>query len=120
MKLFCDAAYVGCGYNILATPRAGQFQMVLPDGTTVGLNNPSTRKYPIDSSGAGRRVASKYWRHGFFNFPNADIETAMQQTARWYDVEVLYEGEVSKEKLEGSISRNQKSDVTLAALPPNY
>ncbi|MDF2188893.1 FecR family protein [Paraflavitalea sp. CAU 1676] len=46
------------------------------------------------------------WKNGLFNFNNADIKTVMRQLARWYDVEVVYEGPLSKEKFEGEIPRN--------------
>ncbi|WP_431213588.1 FecR family protein [Puia sp. P3] len=43
-------------FNILQTPRAGQYSMVLPDGTKVWLNNSSGLKYPVAFSGSQRRV----------------------------------------------------------------
>jgi len=43
-------------YNTLTTPRAGQFQLVLPDGTKVWLNNASSLRYPTSFSGATREV----------------------------------------------------------------
>lgn len=46
------------------------------------------------------------WKNGLFNFNKADIKTVMRQLARWYDVEVVYEGNLSNEKFEGEISRN--------------
>jgi len=46
------------------------------------------------------------WKNGIFNFNNADIKTVMRQIARWYDVEVVYEGAVSAEKFEGEIPRS--------------
>ncbi len=46
------------------------------------------------------------WKNGLFNFNNADIKTVMRQLARWYDVEVIYEGSLSKEKFEGEIPKN--------------
>lgn len=46
------------------------------------------------------------WKNGLFNFNNADIKTVMRQLARWYDVDVVYEGALPNEKFEGEISRN--------------
>lgn len=46
------------------------------------------------------------WKNGLFNFNNADIKTVMRQIARWYDVEVVYEGNLPNEKFEGEIPRN--------------
>lgn len=46
------------------------------------------------------------WKDGLFNFNNADIKSVMRQLARWYDVDVVYEGALPNEKFEGEISRN--------------
>jgi ferric-dicitrate binding protein FerR (iron transport regulator) len=43
-------------YNTLATPRGGQFQVSLPDGTKVWLNAASSIKYPTAFTGAERKV----------------------------------------------------------------
>ncbi len=43
-------------YNQIATPRGGQYQVVLPDGTKVWLNASSSLKYPIRFVGQARRV----------------------------------------------------------------
>jgi len=43
-------------YNTIATPRGGQYQVVLPDGTKVWLNAASSLKYPTAFYGNERRV----------------------------------------------------------------
>lgn len=43
-------------YNLLSTPRCGEFQMVLPDGTNVKLNAESSIKFPDSFSSNERRV----------------------------------------------------------------
>jgi transmembrane sensor len=43
-------------FNTLRTPIAGQFQLVLPDGTKVWLNNASQLRYPVDFIGKERLV----------------------------------------------------------------
>jgi transmembrane sensor len=43
-------------FNVLATPRAGQFTLSLPDGTHVWLNNASSIRYPVWFIGATREV----------------------------------------------------------------
>lgn len=43
-------------YNLLSTPRCGEFQMVLPDGTNVKLNAESSIKFPDNFSLKERRV----------------------------------------------------------------
>jgi ferric-dicitrate binding protein FerR (iron transport regulator) len=44
-------------YNTLATPRGGQYQLLLPDGSKVWLNAASSIKYPTHFSEKERRVA---------------------------------------------------------------
>ncbi|MGV3766756.1 MAG: FecR family protein [Chitinophagaceae bacterium] len=46
------------------------------------------------------------WRKGMFFFSNADIRTVMRQIARWYDVDVVFEGKLPDERFEGTIPRN--------------
>jgi hypothetical protein len=42
--------------NTLTTPRGGQYQLILPDGTRVWLNSASSLTYPIIFKGKERRV----------------------------------------------------------------
>jgi ferric-dicitrate binding protein FerR (iron transport regulator) len=49
-------ANVGESYNVLKTPIAGQYQIILPDGTHVWLNNASQLRYPVAFSGKERSV----------------------------------------------------------------
>jgi len=54
--------YTGSGtgntlsYNTLATPRGGQFRLLLPDGTAVWLNAASSLRYPVAFTGSERKV----------------------------------------------------------------
>jgi len=71
-------------YNTLSTPRGGQYQLTLPDGTHVWLNTASTITYPTAFRGNQRRVTltgeayfevAKDARHPFFvhlALPGAD------------------------------------------------
>lgn len=43
-------------YNTLATPRGGQYQLVLPDGSRVWLNAASSIRYPTAFAGSTRQV----------------------------------------------------------------
>jgi ferric-dicitrate binding protein FerR (iron transport regulator) len=46
------------------------------------------------------------WKNGFFSFTKADLQTVMRQIARWYDVDITYEGAVPQRQFGGKIGRN--------------
>lgn len=51
-----NAVPIAMTYNVLATPRAGQYQLRLPDGSRVWLNNESSLRYPTSFEGKQRIV----------------------------------------------------------------
>ncbi|WP_165973390.1 FecR family protein [Pedobacter sp. ok626] len=50
------------------------------------------------------------WKIGFFKFKDENIQSIMRKVSRWYDVEVIYKGEIPQSGLEGTVSRYQ--DIT--------
>lgn len=44
-------------YNVLATPRGGQFRLILPDGSKAWLNAASSIRYPVAFTGKDRTVS---------------------------------------------------------------
>lgn len=46
------------------------------------------------------------WKNEIFNFRDADIRAVMRQLGRWYDVEVVYQGNVPARRFQGEIQRN--------------
>lgn len=179
--------------NTIQTPRGGQYQLILPDGTKVWLNAASSLNYPTAFVGTGRQVQLKgeayfevaedkskpftvlvgdmqvnvlgthfnvmayddenaikttllegaikvtrgqasrlltvgqeascerssgafqlldvdadgavAWKNGYFQFNGVAIETVMRQIARWYDVDVEYQGRTN-EHFRGKIPRS--------------
>ncbi len=59
------------------------------------------------------------WKEGFFLFNNSDIETIMRQVARWYDVDINFEGKITEERFSGKISRNVTLSKFLKVLELN-
>lgn len=197
-------------YNTLATPRAGQYQVTLSDGSRVWLNAASSIKYPVAFTGNERRVEitgevyfevakdalrpfrvvvlsaapalvevlgthfninayadepsgtttllegrvkfttsasvilspgeqakNNYalnkiavlknvdttgivaWKNGRTLFKDADIKSIMRMIARWYDVEIDYEGTPQARSITGGISRNAPLSELLKVLALN-
>jgi transmembrane sensor len=46
------------------------------------------------------------WQKGYFYFDHADIKSVMRQMARWYNVKVVYQGQLPKKLFKGKIYRN--------------
>ena len=195
-------------YNVLTTPQAGQFQLLLPDGSRVWLNNLSSIRYPTAFVGKDRTVevtgeayfeikrntnmpfivkvrdeevevlgtsfnvmsypeeggtrttlvsgavrvrtgtnevklkpdeqseamsggelkilkdvASQdviSWKNGFFYFGGtASFDVVLRQLARWYDIDVVYQGTVPDLEFSGKIDRNLPLDEVLKYLDKN-
>jgi len=187
-----DASPVSAEMNTITTPRGGQYQIVLADGTKVWLNAASSLKFPSAFNGNDRKVAltgeayfevaknkakpfrvefnhtqvevlgthfnimaypdeaetkttlvegsvcvsndngkqmltpghqaiittsgnmrivdadmeeTLAWKNGFFIFHNSDIRQVMKQAERWYDVDVIYDGNIPDNRLGGRISK---------------
>ena len=43
------------------------------------------------------------WKEGYFNFEGASLQQVMRQLARWYNIEVVYEGKVPDITFEGEL-----------------
>lgn len=56
------------------------------------------------------------WKNGVFNFQGVGLEEVMRQLARWYDVNVVYKGQVPDVRFFGKISRNVKLSSVIIAL----
>lgn len=46
------------------------------------------------------------WKNGLFIFKSQNIGSILRQISRWYDIDVLYSGAISKETFSGIVSRN--------------
>ncbi|QEH40099.1 FecR family protein [Chitinophaga sp. XS-30] len=189
-------------YNILSTPRGGQYQVDLPDGTRAWLNAASSIRYPVAFSGEERRVEitgevyfevagnagqpfvvkareamvevlgtrfnvmaykeepaiqttllegavrigqtvlkpgqqgalgvtgvwavrevdtrqATAWLHGQLSMKYLDVAAFMRQVSRWYDVDVVFEGNIPEMSFSGSISRSVHLSLVIKALNDN-
>ncbi|MNK03498.1 fec operon regulator FecR [compost metagenome] len=56
------------------------------------------------------------WKNGNFQFNDENIENVMRAISRWYDVDIEYQGTITKEKFGGTISRSKPISEVLASL----
>jgi transmembrane sensor len=56
------------------------------------------------------------WRKGVFRFDHANAAAVLRQLARWYDVDVVYEGAVPGIKFSGEINRESSLEVAIDVL----
>ena len=56
------------------------------------------------------------WKNGYFSFDKATATEVMQELARWYNIEVVYEGDVPDEEFGGELRRNSKLSSVLKIL----
>ncbi|RKR85101.1 FecR family protein [Mucilaginibacter gracilis] len=56
------------------------------------------------------------WHNGYFQFEQSDIHNVMKQLSRWYDVDVKFDGKVTRDKFGGSIPRDAPLSQVLRTL----
>jgi transmembrane sensor len=113
-----EVAVLGTHFNVMAYPDENAIKTTLLEGavqlhqatTTVAIKpgeegnidkgSQHFRVVPGDMEGA---IA---WKNGLFHFENADIQTISRQIARWYDVDIVFEGQLPTRRFVGVMSRN--------------
>lgn len=192
------------GDNILTTPKGGEYEVVLPDGTKVWLNAASSLNYPVAFTGHDRQVKligeayfevaknkdkpfyvninnvqvrvlgthfnveaynddenikttllegsvqisknnthsilapgqqavinknsnnivvstadiddAMAWKNGYFIFDHDNIQGIMKKVSRWYDVDVIYQGNFTDLKFGGTFYRSKSVEELLQHL----
>ncbi|MGF7078882.1 FecR family protein [Mucilaginibacter sp. UYCu711] len=56
------------------------------------------------------------WKNGYFRFNDESIQSIMRKLSRWYNIDVQYVPDVSKDGLNGKISRFKNISQVLKAL----
>ncbi|MGJ1392419.1 FecR family protein [Sphingobacterium spiritivorum] len=112
-----EITVLGTRFNVFAYPEEsfvktslveGKIQLDIKDQQVMlkpGLSsvvNKYTNKIRITSFDPDEVLA---WQQGYFNFNSEDIESVMRKISRWYDVEVIYEGDMKGKIFTGALSR---------------
>ena len=108
---------LGTHFNVMAYDDEGSFHTTLltgavrvEEGTEARLLKPGEEaRMSLDTKNLTIAVADTdqvvAWKNGLFQFDGATLETVLRQVARWYDVDVRYEGTIPKH-FSGGISRS--------------
>jgi transmembrane sensor len=123
---------LGTSFNVMAYPDEPAERTTLIDGSVrVNENNQSALLKPAEQSGLDAlgklRVTPDVnvqeviaWKNGYFHFDHASLQTTMRQLARWYDIDVVYEGQLPEHEFEGRIQRNLPLSDILKALEDEH
>lgn len=88
-------------------------EAILRPGEQSIVSGETIRKTEVDVSKA---VA---WREGRFDFNGKNLEQVMRELARWYAIEVVYEGRIPVIEFWGGVYRNQNLGTVLEILETN-
>jgi transmembrane sensor len=115
--------------NINTTLIEGMVKVSIPQLSSTEQNqnvilNPGqqTQLYKNGQLTAGKNVDTDEiiaWKDGLFHFESTDLRTILRQFARWYDVEVVYDGPVKNRKFFGIVKRNSTLKTVLEMLQDN-
>jgi ferric-dicitrate binding protein FerR (iron transport regulator) len=94
----------------------GQEELVLQPEQQVRVPENGTKWKLVQQADIAEALA---WRNGLFQLKSADVGAIMRQVARWYNVEVVYTGEVPQKKLVGFLSREEGLEKVVAVLSAN-
>ena len=78
--------------------------LILKPGEQAQLSTNNTPKLNLVTGADVEEAVA--WKNGQFQFKNTDLPTIMRQIARWYDVEVDFQGKLPDTKFRGKISRD--------------
>lgn len=121
-----EVVVLGTHFNINAYDDEPSVKITLLQGR-VSVNNSTNKRElnPGQQAIMGNTIDVKdnvdlehimAWKNGYFSFNATPLEEVLKQIARWYDVEVKYEGSIPNRKFGGKIHRNATIQQVLKIL----
>lgn len=86
--------------------------VILKPGQQASVSGQS-QSIPVKNADVGQVMA---WKNGEFKFQSTPMEEMMRQISRWYDVEVVYEGDIKADPVSGTMKREWTASQTLDVL----
>jgi len=107
--------------QVRTTLLEGSIKVAITGSSSMAVLKPDQQA--VVSSGSLIKVedviaeASVDWKEGTFNFKKEELPSIMRKVARWYDVEVVYQGiEVQGQTYSGYVSRSENVSKVLKIL----
>lgn len=124
---------LGTSFNIMAYANERGIKTTLLEGSVkvdkIGTNISKVLKpgqQSVYSADAGFQVRSDInaydaisWKDGIISYRDADVPAIMRYLERWYDVKVVYQGDVPKRSFTGGFSRDLPLSQVLKVLELN-
>lgn len=98
--------------HIMSSTSRKEQSVMLSPGQQAQVNDAGNMKV-INDADVDEATA---WINGIFQFKDTDIKTLMRQLSRWYDIDVIYEGQVSPILITGKAPRNISLNTMLKIL----
>jgi ferric-dicitrate binding protein FerR (iron transport regulator) len=113
---------IGTEFDINAFPDENEKHTTLVEGA-IKVNNTKLkpREQTILANGSlsvtpANLEQTTAWKKGDFYFKGEHIDVIMRQLARWYNIEVVYEGKMTNEVFYTQISRKKNISAVLKVL----
>ena len=118
---------LGTHFNVKAYSDEPTIKTTLVEGSVRVTNSQSTKTLKPGQQAvltqAGKfeirqadEVLDLAWKNNEFMFESESIQNVMKMVERWYNVEIIYQGEITKEKFGGGVSRFDKISKVLELL----
>ena len=123
-----EVEVLGTSFNIMAYKGEAVSQTTLVEGAVVLRTTHGTKRLvpgqqaAIQANNDQITVGSvdidevTAWKSGLFYFKDASIEAIMKQAARWYNIEVSFQGKIPVRQFTGKVSRNVNISELLTML----
>lgn len=123
-----EVAVLGTSFNVMAYANENNIKTTLLQGTVkVSKQTESRLLKPgqqslvsengnmqvVDNADTDLAVA---WKNGLTSFKSADIQTIMRQVERWYNIDVVFQGDIPTRKFTGDIPRSADLSALLHLL----
>jgi len=112
-----ETRVLGTHFNIMAYGDENAIRTTLLEGSVqMGQGNQRSLLRPgeqgeFDTRGSGIRTktvntrAAIAWKEGYYYFDRTPVQSVMRQIARWYNVEIVYQGAIPRDEIVGRIPR---------------